>query len=169
MATSPEILDAALNVLRRGDTLTIDAVAHDAGLTKPGVVYHFATKEILTLAVLDHLLDRWEVQLRERAGKDAGPDDRLRAYVEHALLGDMDAADLVLLADTKLRDKLSARWAERMSLWFSDLRDPRLVTARLVADGAWIDRCLGLLDLDESERAATVAIVASLIGQRAKS
>ncbi|MCT2058407.1 TetR/AcrR family transcriptional regulator [Dietzia cinnamea] len=165
MATKPEILDAALDVLRSGVSLTLDAVAREAGLTKPGVVHHFATKEALSLAVLDHLLDRWEQELRARAGEDASAGDRLRAYAEHTLLGDMDAADLALLADPKLRDKLSARCSERMSEWFGDSRDPRLVAARLVADGAWIDRCLGLLDLDETERADTAALVASLIAE----
>lgn len=169
MATRSEILDAALDVLRRGDTLTLDAVARAAGLTKPGVVHHFATKEVLALSVLDHLLDQWERELRARAGADGTPRDRLRAYVEHTLLGKMDAADLAVLADPKLRDTLSARWTERMNAWFGGSRDPRLAVARLVADGAWIDRCLGLLELDESERAATLALVTSLIDQAGES
>lgn len=37
-----------------------------------------------------------------------GPADRLRAYAEHTLLRDMDAADLALLANPKLRDRLRA-------------------------------------------------------------
>ena len=45
MATKPEILDDAIEVLRRGEPFTIDAVAREAGLTKPGVVHHFETKE----------------------------------------------------------------------------------------------------------------------------
>lgn len=36
MATKPEVFDSAIDVLRRGDALSIDAVARDAGLTKPG-------------------------------------------------------------------------------------------------------------------------------------
>ena len=165
MARKTEILDAALDVLRNGGTLTIDAVAAGSGLTKPGVVHHFATKEVLALAVLDHMADRWEEKLAGRAGRDAGPVGLLRAYVEHALLADMDAADLALLADPRLRDPLSARWAERTRAWFGDVRDPRLVAARLVADGAWIDRCLGLLELGESERAAAADLATSLVDQ----
>ena len=80
-----------------------------------------------------------------------------------------EGGSLALLADAKLRGKLSARWTERMSVWFGDSRDPRLVVARLVADGAWIDRCLGLFALEESERAATAALVVSLIDQGAES
>lgn len=165
MVTKPEILDSALDVLRGGGTLTLDSVAGKVGLTKPGVVHHFATKEILALAVLDHVIDHWEREMRARAGEGAGPADRLRAYAEYALLGKMDAADLALLSDPKLRGKLAARWAERTNKWFGDLHDPRLITARLVADGAWIDRCLGLLDLNESDRAATSTLVAQLIAR----
>lgn len=163
MTMKPEILEAALEALRRGDSLTLDAVAREAGLTKPGVVHHFPTKEVLTMSVVEHLLDRWDEALQIRAGNNPSPIDRLRAYVEFTLLGDMDAADLALLAVPNLRDKLSALWVERMDVWFGDIRDPRLVVARLVADGAWIDRCLGLLPLDEDERMAAVALVNSLI------
>ena len=163
MATKHEILDSALDVLRVGEPLTIDAVARAAGLTKPGVVHHFSTKEVLTLAVLEHLLQKWELELRARAGEDSNAPERLRAYVEYTLLGDMDPADLALLADPRLRDKLSARWSERMTDWFGDSHSPHLAAARLIADGAWIDRCLGLLDLDETERSAVVDIALSLI------
>lgn len=163
MVTKDEILDSALDVLRDGDTLTIDAVARAAGLTKPGVVHHFATKEGLALAVLDHLLEKWEAELTELAGPNADPTGRLRAYVEYTLLGDMDPADLALLADPKLRDKLSAHWTDRMNSWFGQSDNPNIVAARLIADGAWIDRCLGMLPLDRPQRAAVVDIALSLL------
>ena len=51
MTTKPQILDAALDVLCDGRSLTIDAVAQGAKLTKPGVVHHFPTKEALAFAV----------------------------------------------------------------------------------------------------------------------
>lgn len=169
MATNPELLNAALAVLRAGETLTIDAVARRAGLTKPGVVHHFATKEVLTLAVLDHLLDSWESEITARAGTGASDEDRLLAYVEHTLLGDMDSSDLALLADPKLRDKLSDRWSDRMSAWFGPMDSPHLAAARLIADGAWINRCLGLLDLDDANRTATVALARELVSKGARS
>ena len=165
MATEPEILDSALDVLRAGDPLTIDAVARVAGLTKPGVVHHFSTKEGLTLAVLDHLLEQWEAELTARAGADADSTARLRAYLEYALLGDMDPADLALLADPRLRDKLSARWADRMAVWFGESTEPHVTAVRLIADGAWIDRCLGMLPLDEPQRTAVVDVALSLLAK----
>src|SRR5699024_12362122 len=97
------LLDAALAVLRADEILTIDAVAREAGMTKPGVVHHFATKEVLTLAVLAHQLDLWEAEILARPGADASAEDRLLAYVEDTVLGGVDTSDLVLLAGPKLR------------------------------------------------------------------
>ena len=45
MPNKIELLDHAVEVLRRGDALTLDAVAREAGVTKPGVVHHFGTKD----------------------------------------------------------------------------------------------------------------------------
>lgn len=163
MTTKPEILDSALEVLRSGGALTIDAVARAVGITKPGVVHHFPTKETLTVAVTEHLLDGWEAEIAARAGDRAEPVDRLRAYVEHTLLGEMDAADVALVADLRLREKLAALWSARMASSFGELDAPALVAARLVADGAWIDRSLGLLDLDDARRAAVAHVALELI------
>lgn len=165
MVTKTEILDSALDVLRANDPLTLDSVARAIGLTKPGVVHHFPTKEVLSLAVLDHLLDAWERELAERAGSESDAADRLRAYVEHTLLSDMDLADLALLADPKLRDALSARWTQGMDIWFGQSTEPHIVAARLVADGAWIDRGLGILSLDHQQRRAVADVALALIAQ----
>lgn len=163
MTTKPEILDRALDVLRAGDALTLDAVARAVGITKPGVVHHFPTKDRLSVAVVDHLLDHWETELMHRAGPDPDAVTRLRAYVEFALLNELDPADLAVLADSRLRPELAARWSERMSEWFGDSDRPNIVAARLVEDGAWIDRCLGMLDLDEEHRRAVVDVTLRLV------
>ncbi|MDN3226026.1 TetR/AcrR family transcriptional regulator [Kocuria rhizophila] len=164
MTTKPEILDRALDVLRAGDALTLDAVARAVGITQPGVVHHFPTKDQLSVAVVDHLLDHWEAELTRRTGPDPDAVARLRAYVEFALLSELDPADLAVLADSRLRPELAARWTERMSAWFGESDRPNIVAARLVADGAWIDRCLGMLDLDEEHRRAVVDVTLGLVG-----
>ena len=169
MTTKPQILDAALDVLRDGRSLTIDAVASEAKLTKPGVVHHFPTKEALSFAVLEHLLARWEAELSERAGAGASPEQRLRAYAELTLLGEMDTADLALFADPRLREKLSVRWGERMDAWFGSLSHPRAAAVRYLADGAWIDRCLGILPQDHDQRAAVLDVALSLLEKEADS
>ncbi len=65
------ILDGALELLRAegGGTITLDATAKQVGLTKPGLMYHFPTKEALMLAVVDHVAERWEALLQQRLGQ----------------------------------------------------------------------------------------------------
>ena len=56
----PAILAAAFTQLDAGRAVSLDSVARIVGLTKPGVMYHFPTKEALVLALVDSVLDRWE-------------------------------------------------------------------------------------------------------------
>lgn len=98
-------------------TLTIDAVARRAGRTKPGVVHHFPTREALACAVVDRTVDAWEGELLTHVGTHADPRVRLRAYLEYALLGETDPADLAFLSDARLRATLTEQWARRVSPW----------------------------------------------------
>lgn len=63
---SKTILDAALDVFSangfRGATL--DQIAEVAGLSKPNLLYYFASKEAIHLALLNQLLDTWLDPLR---------------------------------------------------------------------------------------------------------
>lgn len=59
------MLDAVEAHLGADGTLSLDSAARAAGVTKPGLMYHFATKEQLLTAILDRLADRYE---REMAG-----------------------------------------------------------------------------------------------------
>ncbi|WP_372503316.1 TetR/AcrR family transcriptional regulator [Microbacterium paraoxydans] len=169
--TKPELLDSAIAVLRRGENLTIDAVAREAGLTKPGVVHHFSTKEALTVAVVDRIIDRWESDLGKRVAADADSIEKLRAYVDYALTGTFEQSDLALLADVNLRDRLCALWAERLNPWFgSDIdTDPAsrasLRAARLLADGAWFNAALGIATVRDDERSVLRVIALQLVNQ----
>lgn len=165
MATKPEILDDAIEVLRRGEPFTIDAVAREAGLTKPD----FATKEALVLAVVDRIVERWLTVLRERAGEDSSPTERLRAYVEYAVTGEFDQSDLALLVDVRLRDMLAAQWTRRMNPWFGTeiTGTPRqrgaLRAARLLADGAWFNKGLGIPTVRGDEEDAVYSVAMRLL------
>lgn len=63
---SETIIDAALDVFSangfRGATL--DQIAEVAGLSKPNVLYYFASKEAIHLALLNQLMDTWLDPLR---------------------------------------------------------------------------------------------------------
>lgn len=80
------ILDAALDEFSaRGFAgVTIDRIATAAGLSKPNVLYYFASKQAIHRALLDGLLDLWLAPLREMdPGGD--PQREVLAYVRKKL------------------------------------------------------------------------------------
>jgi hypothetical protein len=66
------------------------------------------------------------------------------------------------MADYKLKDELYKRWAELIGAWFdfSDIKDSErknaLTTVRLIADGAWFDRGLGMIKISDTERQSII-------------
>ena len=57
------MLDAAEAHLGADGTLTLDSAARAAGVTKPGLMYHFSTKEQLLGAILDRMTARYECEM----------------------------------------------------------------------------------------------------------
>lgn len=164
------ILDAAAALVRDGGTVSLESAARAAGLTKPGLMYHFPTKEALMIGLVDHLVDSYERDLAARLPQEtATPEERIAAYVAWAFTADIDTADLVMFTDPRLRDHLTARWAERMQVWVGvpdDLpaeRRARLLAARLIADGSWFADASGVLPLDDRDREQVWAVARELI------
>jgi TetR/AcrR family transcriptional regulator len=80
------ILDGALNVFSlhgfRG--ATIDQIAEAAGMSKPNLLYYFASKEEIHRRLLTSMLDLWLDPLRELdAGGDPIPE--LRSYIRRKI------------------------------------------------------------------------------------
>ena len=173
--------------LRETGVLSLDSAARAAGVTKPGLMYHFGTKEQLMTAVLDAVLARYERQLTAALTSSAaatggtGPDeepvvfsaapaaDRIRAYVSWACSGECETGDLVMFADPRLRESLTQHWTERIEPWL-DLPDDlptgdrsALLAARLMADGAWFNLASGLLPLDAEALAGVRATAFALL------
>lgn len=169
------ILDGALETLRAGGTVSLESAARRAGLSKPGVMHHFRTKEALMLALVDRVMDGWEEQMTRRLpgpAQSAPVAHRLRAYLDWCLSGQIDEADLVMLTDPRLREPLKARWAERMRPWIAlpeDMapeRRARLLAVRLIADGAWFADATVVLGLAPDERARVRALAEDLLEER---
>lgn len=80
------ILDAGLDVFSnhgfRGATL--DQIADVAGLSKPNLLYYFASKEAIHLDVLSQLLDTWLDPLR-RMNPNGDPTQEILTYVRAKL------------------------------------------------------------------------------------
>lgn len=80
------VLGAALEVFSahgfRGATL--DAIAKEAGLSKPNLLYYFSSKEEIHVTLLAGLVDTWLDPLRELRD-DGDPQQELLAYVRRKL------------------------------------------------------------------------------------
>mgnify|MGYP005795064897 FL=1 len=161
------MLDAAEAHLGEGGTLTLDSAARAAGVTKPGLMYHFSTKEQLLGAILDRMTARYEREMlalvAARHGAEiedfaeAPAEHRVLAYLDWACTGAIDAADLVIFADPHLRVTLTERWEDQLSRWLGisarvdAAPGARLLAVRLMAAGLWFDRASGL-DVGSAEQ-----------------
>lgn len=173
------MLEAAEAHLGEGGTLTLDSAARAAGVTKPGLMYHFSTKEELLTAVLDRITARYErvmeqaVAAADVAFADATAAQRHLAYLDWAAQASLTPADLVIFADPKLRVALTERWQEQVDRWLDvpagtpDALRGRLLSVRLMADGLWFDRASGMLETSVEEAATLHGLAAELLGEDA--
>ncbi len=94
-----QLLDSALQIVARDGfaSLTLDAVAKTAGVSKGGLIHHFPSKEALVAGMLEHHCDQLERELDRRAADDPlMTGRRLRAMLEIAFpwLATTTAADV---------------------------------------------------------------------------
>src|SRR5437764_4553603 len=84
--TRTRLLDAAGRVVvdQGVDALTLDAVAHGAGVSKGGLLHHFASKEALLGALIEHAFATYEIvieQALDPAEEVGTPGRWTRAYI----------------------------------------------------------------------------------------
>jgi AcrR family transcriptional regulator len=167
-----QLLDAAVAVIRRegAAALTLDAVAAESGVSKGGVLYHFASKR----ALIDGLLGRWLDDFEERL--DAGGDP-LAAYVRACDLSDAGAdrtaSEFGMLAGMIEEPRVleatrerQAGWMERMLAGAADPVDAWLV--RLAADGLWYSDLLGVAPPQGDDRRRLIARLLALSAGEAR-
>jgi AcrR family transcriptional regulator len=138
------LLDAAATVIRRdgATALTLDAVAAQAGVSKGGVLYHFATKRALIDGLISRWLDDFAAQLDDA--------DFAAAYVRACDLSTKDFETEVGLLAGMLEEpevlevarERYAEWMDRIVATVPDAVDAWLV--RLAADGLWYSDLLGI-------------------------
>ncbi|WP_216215238.1 TetR/AcrR family transcriptional regulator [Amycolatopsis aidingensis] len=167
------ILRAAVRLAERSGiaSLTLDAAAQEAGLSKGGLIYHFATKEQLMLAVVEHITGCWDEEMCAALGKpfeEAGPAERVVAYTTVVAGSTASRADLAVLVDSVHDASLLAPWHALLSKWIgSPPARPRpaevdRVVARLAADGLWMAEATDTTGFGASMRTAVVARIGEL-------
>jgi AcrR family transcriptional regulator len=159
------LLDAAAGVIRRdgATALTLDAVAAEAGVSKGGVLYHFATKRALIDGLISRWLDDFGAQLEEG--------DFAAAYVRACDLSaakpETTASEAGLLAGMLEEPEVLAvareRYAEWMERILADVADPvDAWLVRLAADGLWYSDLLGIAAPRGDDRRRLIARLLTL-------
>ena len=142
-----EIVDAVVAIVERHGltAVTLDAVAAQTGLTRPGLLYHYPSREALVRATHQHLIDSWEAGLAAVAGKcceEATPEERSAAYITMCAQSTR-RAELLLMMESVDDPELEASWRRLIERWAPPMPrggDPRALDAfiaRLAADGLW--------------------------------
>jgi len=151
--TRQHILEAAAKVVQREGVahLTLDAVAKVAGVSKGGVLYHFATKEALVEGMLHALYDHFTDDLdTEIARNELGPGQWVRAYIR-ASTRTVEGEDEVLfglLAAIATNPQLLEPLRQRYRVWQEQaegdgLSPPLATVIRLAVDGLWFADMFG--------------------------
>lgn len=151
MRAAQELAEEKTSV--QGATITLEAVAQRAGLSKPGLMYHYRTKDALMVGLVEHSARQWDELLRTEAG--AGPNelsafDRYRAYVATATTAEVSRADYWMSSEAIYHPTLSEPWQRILSPWYDldGVTSPEartlLTAARFCADGAWMSEATGV-------------------------
>ncbi|MEE2677347.1 MAG: TetR/AcrR family transcriptional regulator [Myxococcota bacterium] len=156
------ILNAAeARLLAGGPTsLVLDAVAADAGVSKGGLLYHFASKEALVVGLCERMLTRFDADLEALLEGDKVPAGAwTRAYLASTVTEDGKPADnsarlmagilATLGTDSAhlqaVRERF-ARWHARLEV--DGIDETTATIVGLAADGLWLSALLGLPPLD---------------------
>ena len=171
------IFRAASQILcREGlSSLTLAAVAKEAGLSKGGLLYHFPNKVSLIEALFEYHNDIFERRLVEMAreeGEDAGA--WLRAYAKASIeqITDPDTAQLYssLFAAEEKYASAHALMREKYVRWQIEADqsglDPNWATlVRLTVDGLWFTEMHQYAPLKPQRRDEIMALILQLTQQ----
>jgi AcrR family transcriptional regulator len=148
--TRGRLLDAAVAVVRRdgAQSLTLGAVAHEAGVSKGGLLYHFKSKRQL----LDGMVERWLAEWQDQIDRDAEGEGFLTGYVHATHLGSAGPEEreaefgllAALIAEPAVLEVVRDRFDEWQAQVVAAADDPVEATvARLATDGLWFADLLG--------------------------
>ncbi|MET7796159.1 TetR/AcrR family transcriptional regulator [Streptomyces decoyicus] len=87
-ARRQQLIDATIDLIStRGYPATsLSAIAERAGLSKAAALYHFSSKDNLTRATLEQVMEQFGAYVSERVAQAAGPRDAIVTYVR-AMIG----------------------------------------------------------------------------------
>ncbi|MDO5617284.1 TetR/AcrR family transcriptional regulator [Kocuria sp.] len=138
---------------------TLDAVAARAGVSKGGLLYHFASRQDLVQALLDRMKTLGEADCQSMA---QAPDGAARQFLRNSVWAGSEI-DLAIVAVSRLaqggeesaRAALQALKAQWYELLLADLGEPAVANAVLhMGDGLYYNATIGWLPADKAESQA---------------
>jgi len=169
------LLGAANIIVRRdgAESLTLDALAHETGLSKGGVLYHFPTKEALLKAMLENWMEGFESSINTALeNTHSGGGAWLRAFIKTSADEEstLQSNALSLLAAIANNYELLAMVRERAEIWQKQVAsdfDPALATLlRLAADGLFWTELLNMAPPTGSLRVQVIDLMLKLAGEQ---
>lgn len=148
--THDRLLDAFARLLiDQGErAATLDAVAAEAGVSKGGLLYHFASKQALVDGLLDRLSGLVVIDLERMRAAPAGPID----YYIRTSVSMQNSMDRTIIATARLaqgaHEDARAALQEARSHWLGVLAetvaDPTVANAiTLLGDGVYFNSAMG--------------------------
>ena len=178
-ATKRRILDAAEQVVLRDGVghLTLEAAAHQAGLSKGGVLYHFPTRDALVAAMVARIIEQFEDDIAAYLPAPGTPDHGrpgafARAYVRATTAPISEGEERLgaaLLAAAAAEPELLVPLQEAADSWqarlVDDGLDPTTATVvRMACDGLWLCDLFGLASPRGDLRTEVAAALECLTG-----
>ncbi len=181
MAATPSARDRILDafeelLIEHGERAsTLDAVARNAGVSKGGLLYHFASKDALVEGVLARLAAEVELDLERMRTAPAGPVD----YFIRTSVSSQSQLDRTIIAVARLaqganpraRQSLQRMQADWLSIIEQAVHDPAVARAvMLLGDGMYYNSAMlpsaEALISSDADMDSLLAVVADLIERR---
>lgn len=170
--TKRQILDAAARLFgQHGTKVAVAEIAELAGVSKGGLLYHFASKDELLHGLAVHLMAKFRDDVEQAASAEpVGTRGRLaRAYIRVSFAETTDATglrDYIALAVNlmfepeliALSHRDAAEWREALIADGLDLTTIRLIVA--ATDGAYAAPLWGAVLNDEDRAALEAELIA---------
>lgn len=159
--TRQRIIAAAIEWLNQhsAQALTLEAIARSAGISKGGLLHHFASKDALIEAVLRQVFETFAQQIAVLAANQPQPGRWLRAYVIATYDDEAPPLNIFInllsqiIAQPALLELVRADFFQWQARLLGDgVSVERATIVRQAADAYWSERLIDVAPTDSASR-----------------
>ena len=155
-AVKDAILDATDRLLARYGyrKMTVEDIAHEAGIGKGTIYLHFSSKEEVVLSHVDRIVDRLKERLRQIGSSEAPAAERVREMLRARVMFRFDSIQHYTQSLNDLLAALRPGLLARRALYFEDEAQ---IFAEVLANG----RRTGEFDFEDAQATAHAMLQAT--------